>query len=188
MAKVKGVLVTAMRAYLIHHYGGPAVEDAIHELSPEDSALLQRRFLDGSMYPTETMVALRRAMRILVLANKDGPGAPSEVGNYIAEHVFKGPFKPILANDPVTMVQKITWVKNFFYEDYDRTEATLLGNNSCRIVYQYENGIRPARSVCLTLGSFWARTLELTGAPAVAINHAVCICDGADRCEFTLSW
>ena len=188
MAKVKGVLVTAMRAYLNQHYGTEAVEEAIRALSAEDSALLQRRFLDGSKYPSETMIALRRAMRSLVLAKKDGPNAAADVGSYVAEHVFNGPFKPLLAKDPVSMVHKITWVKNFFYDDYDRTEATMLGNNCCRIDYQYEDGIRPTRSVCLSLGSFWARTLELTGAPPVSVSHAVCICDGADRCEFTLTW
>ena len=63
MASVKGVLVSAMASYLAQEYGADAVAAATKELSDEDRALLQKRFLDASMYPYETMVALRHLMR-----------------------------------------------------------------------------------------------------------------------------
>jgi hypothetical protein len=137
------------------------------------------------MYPYETMVALRRVMRQLAVQHKD---APAELGAYLAEFVFSGAFKPLLASDPVTMVGKVTWVKNFFYDDYDIVEAAMTGPASCRLVYHYQAGLRPTRAVCVSLGRFWGRTLELSGADRVAITHGTCICEGADRCEFAFTW
>ena len=185
MASVKGVLITAMKAFLTKHYGADAVEAAAQSLSPEDSALLQKRFLDGSMYPYETMVALRRLMRLVVTTQ---PNAASDLGGFLAEYIFTGVYKPLLATDPAAMVSKIPWVKEFFYNDYDKVEASMTGPSACRLVYQYQEGLRPTRAVCLSLGSFWSRALELSGAGRVTTTHSACICEGADRCEFALTW
>jgi hypothetical protein len=165
--------------------GAGAVESAATALSKEDRALLQKRFLDGSMYPYETMIALRRLMRLLAAKQ---PNAASDLGGFLAEFIFTGVYKPLLAHDPATMVSKIPWVKDFFFNDYDRVEASMTGASACRLVYCYESGVRPTRGSCLSLGAFWARTLELAGAAKVATTHSACICQGADRCEFTLTW
>ena len=186
MAEVKGILVSAMKTYLTKQYGVDAVDSAIARLAPEDRALVEdRRFLDGSSYPYETMVALRRVMRQLVTTQQD---APRDVGAFIAEYVFTGPYKPLLAKDPATMVGKIPWVKDFFYKDLETVESVMTGDRSCRVTYRFGESIRPARAACASMAGFWARTLELSGASTVAATHGVCICDGADRCEFAYSW
>ena len=184
MATVKGVLVSAMKAYLIQEYGPDAVAAAMKELAPEEVALVDRRFLDGSMYPYETMIAMRHLMRLLAT----NPNAAADLGAFLAEFIFKGVYKPLLATDPSAMVAKIPWVKDFFYNDTERVDATMTGASACTLVYRYEDVVRPARAVCQSLGRFWARTLELTGAPKVTVEHHVCRRDGADRCEFTLRW
>jgi hypothetical protein len=185
MASVKGILIRAMSDFLRSNYGADNVTAATNALPPEEGALLQRRFLDGSMYPFETMVALRRVMRQVAAQHKD---APALLGAYLAESVFSGAFKPLLAGDPVTMVGKVSWIKNFFYDDYDIVEAAMTGPSACRLVYHYEEGLRPTRAVCLSLGRFWARTLELSGAGSVATTHGTCLCEGGDRCEFAFTW
>ena len=185
MAEVKGVLVSAMTAFLVGRYGKESVEEATKALSAEDAALVRRRFLDSSLYPYATMVALRRLARVLAAR---GPLTGEEIGQSIADYVFKGVYKPLLTPDPVRMVEKIGWVKDFFYKDTDKVDAHMTGNSSCALVYHYEEGIRPTRATCNSLIGFWGRTLELAGARKVTATHPVCIAEGDDRCEFTFSW
>jgi hypothetical protein len=185
VASVKGVLVSAMKSFLVQQYGADAVAAAANELPPEEIALLDKRFLDGSMYPYDTMVALRHVMRLLVTKN---PNAASDLGAYLADHIFTGVYKPLLAKNPSAMVAKIPWVKDFFYNDTEKVEAEMTGPSACRLTYRYEEGVRPTRAGCQGLGSFWARTLELTGAKNVRVTHTACLREGADRCEFTLAW
>jgi hypothetical protein len=186
MAEVKGVLVSAMKAFLVDRYGKSAIDQALTTLDAKDASLIQKTFLDSSFYPYPTMVALRRLTRVLSASR---PTTGDELGAFIAEYVFKGAYKPLLAKDPVTMVNKIGWVKDFFYRDTDRVEAAMSGDSSCVLVYRYEEGIRPTRGVCQSLAGFWRRTLELaSGLKVAAATHGICIAEGADRCEFKFSW
>src|SRR5687768_11894177 len=105
MASVKGILISSMNAFLKQTYGADAVEAGMKTLPPDEIALLQRRFLDGSMYPYETMIALRHLMRYLAIRQQQPGGDPAaDLGAFLAESVFTGAFKPLLAKDPVTMV------------------------------------------------------------------------------------
>ncbi|MGZ7081274.1 MAG: hypothetical protein ACXVJT_17805 [Thermoanaerobaculia bacterium] len=185
MASVKGILVSAMKSFLAQQYGADAVTAATAELPPEEIALIQKRHLDGSMYPYETMIALRHLMRLLATRQTN---AARDFGAYLADYVFTGVYKSMLAKEPATMVAKIPWLKDFFYNDLETVEASMIGTSSCRLVYRYEEGVRVTRSGCQGLGSFWARTLELAGAKQVVVTHSICARDGADRCEFVLSW
>ena len=185
MASVKGVLVSAMKSFLEQHYGQEAVATAMSELPAAEAALVDKRFLDGSMYPYDTMVAMRHLMRQLSTKN---PNAARDLGAYLAEFIFTGVYKPLLTKDPAAMVAKIPWVKDFFYNDTEKVEVTMTGPSSCRLVYRYEEVVRVTRAGCQSLGSFWARTLELTGAKHVSVTHSACVREGADRCEFALAW
>lgn len=185
MAEVRGVLVNAMKAFLNKTYGGPAVEKAAASLPPEENALIARTCLDASFYPYETMVALRHVMRTVAAGQVR---AADDLGAFLADFVFTGVYRKLLAKDAPAMVAKIGWVKDFFYKDLEKVEATMTGESSCRLSYQYEPGVRQARAVCRSLGSFWARTLELAGGRKVGVTHGACVCDGADRCEFSLTW
>lgn len=185
MAQVRGILVNAMKTYLNKTYGAAAVEKAGAALTPEEQAMIGRKCLDASFYPYETMIALRHLMRGLAAGHAN---AADDLGAYLADYVFTGVYRKLLAGDAPSMVGKIGWVKDFFYKDLEKVEATMTGAGSCRLTYRYEPGVRVARAVCRSLGSFWARTLELAGGRKVAVTHGVCVCDGADRCEFALSW
>jgi hypothetical protein len=184
-AEVRGILVSSMKAYLNKTYGTDSIERGLTSLSPEEQSLIQRRFLDASFYPYETMVALRHLMRALATGHK---GAADELGTFLADSVFTGVYKPLLAKDAQAMVAKIPWVKDFFYRDFEKVEASMTGPSSCLLIYRYEEELRPARAVCRSLGNFWARTLQLAGGTKVTFSHDVCICDGADHCEFSFRW
>jgi hypothetical protein len=174
-----------MKSFLEQQYGADAVAAATNQLPPEEIALIQKRCLDATMYPYEMMIAHRHLMRLLASKNAN---AGSDFGVFLADYVFKGVYKPLLAKDPSTMVSKIPWVKDFFYGDFENVDASMTGPSACLLTYRYEPGVRQSRAGCQGLGSFWAHTLELAGAGKVTVTHGTCVRDGADRCEFALTW
>jgi hypothetical protein len=188
MAEVRGILVTAMKAFLNKTYGNAAVQEGMTSLSAEDLSLIQRKFLDASFYPYETMVALRHLMRAVAAGHPRSGDAAGDLGAFLADYIFTGVYKPLLVKDAPKMVAKIAWVKDFFYRDFEKVEATMTADSSCRLVYRYEEDVRKARSVCKSLARFWGRALELASGKNVSSTHPVCICDGADHCEFAFSW
>ena len=185
MAEVRGILVAAIRAFLLDRYGKSAVEQAVPKLDPTEAALIQKTFLDSSFYPYATMEAMGNLTRALSpIRHTKG----QELGRFIAEHVFKGPYKPLLAHDMEHMVGKIGGIKDFFYRDASTIESTMTGDSSADVVYLYQAGIRPARGACRSLVAFWGRTLELASGVTVSGSHPLCVAEGGDRCEFKYVW
>lgn len=184
MAEVRGVVVNAMLAFLKKTYSPEAVDQAVTALSPKDSSLLGKRFLDGSFYPYDTWVALRRVMRSLT----SRPDDVEAVGAYVATYVFTGPYKPLLAKSPEEMVRKISSISDFFYRDARSIEGRMTGPSSCVVTYEYAPDVRPPRALCLSNIGFWRRVLELSNGENVTAAHATCVCDGSDRCQFSFSW
>lgn len=185
MAEVKGVLVTGMRAFMLGRYGKPAVDQALVKIGPSDASRVNRPFLDGSFYPYGTfdsMAALFHALSPIKHTKGD------ELGAFLAEYVFKGPYKPMLTKDLERMVEKIASIKEFFYRDANTIESAMTGPASCKVVYRYQNGVRPTRGACRSLGAFWGHALELSGDIRVRAKHPVCVVEGGDRCEFVYSW
>lgn len=185
MAEVKGVLVTGMRAFMLGRYGKPAVDQALSKIDPNDASRVSRPFLDGSFYPYGTFDSMASLFHALAPIK---PTRGQELGTYLAEYVFKGPYKPMLTKDVGRMVEKIAAIKEFFYRDANTIESTMTGPSSCRVVYRYQNGVRPTRGACRSLGAFWGHALELSGDMKVTAKHSTCVAEGGDRCEFVYSW
>jgi hypothetical protein len=185
MAEVKGVLVTGTRAFLLSRYGRAETDKALHEIDPQAAALIDKRFLDSSFYPYETMNALAVLIRSLAPIHRT---TGQELGTFLAEYVFKGAYKPMLDSDMPRMVTKIATIKDFFYRDANTVESDMTGDSSCKVVYRYAQGVQPTRGACRSLGAFWGRVLELAGGVAVVDTHPICVAEGDDRCEFRYSW
>ena len=185
MADVKGVLVAGTRAFLLHRYGKPAVDQAIGALPAADASRVNRPFLEGSFYPYATMDAMAELIHALAPIRRT---KGQELGTFLAEYVFKGPYKPMLTKDVPRMVEKISAIKDFFYRDANTVESTMTGDRSCRIVYRYQNGLRPTRGLCRSLSAFWGHVIELAGNIKVSAKHSTCIAEGGTRCEFTYAW
>ncbi len=174
-----------MRAFLLERYGKDAVDKAAATLDPKTASLVQRRFLESSFYPYDTVGAIADLFHALSgIRHTTG----QELGRSLAEYVFNGPYKPMLTKDVVQMVAKIGPIKDFFYRDANTVESAMTGNRSSRVVYVYEKGIRPTRGACRSLGAFWGRVIELSGGMTVTTTHPICVAEGKDRCEFRYSW
>jgi hypothetical protein len=185
MAEVRGILVAAIRAFLLERYGKSAIDAATAKLVPDEAVLIQRTFLDSSFYPYATMAAMGTLTQTLSpIRHTSG----QELGRFIAEHVFKGAYKPLLAKDMNHMVEKIGSIKEFFYRDASNIDSAMTGDTSAEVVYRYSKGVRPTRGACRSLGAFWGRTLELASGINVSGAHPICNADGGDRCEFKYSW
>ena len=185
MAEVKGILVTGMRTFLVDRYGKNVVDQALLTLADKEAKLVDKTFLDGSYYPYDTMTAMAGLTHALNPIRKT---TGQEMGAFLADYVFKGPYKPLLAKELVPMVEKIGWIKDFFYRDTNDVEAKMTGDRSCVVIYRFQNGIKPTKGLCRSLNAFWGRTLELAGKVKVGGSHPVCSGQGQDRCEFRYSW
>ncbi len=185
MAEVKGVLITAMRGFLVDRYGKSAIDQALATLDPKEVSLIQKRFLESSFYPYATMAAMASLFHALSGIRRT---TGEELGKSLAEYVFQGPYKPMLTHDVVRMVEKIGPIKGFFYRDANSIESVMTGGSSCKIVYRYEKGVLSTRGACRSLGAFWGRVIELAGGMTVTATHPICVAEGKDRCEFKYSW
>lgn len=185
MAEVKGVLVSGTRAFLVSRYGKPAIDQAVATLQPAEATRVNRPFLEASFYPYATMEAMADLIHVLAPIQRT---KGQELGEYLADYVFKGPYRPMLTKNVAQMVEKIAAIKDFFYRDANTIESAMTSDSSCRVVYRYQNGVRPTRGLCRSLGAFWAHTLELSGGMTVTATHPACIAEGDDRCEFVYSW
>lgn len=175
----------AIRAFLLERYGKSAVDKALATIDPREASLIQRTFLESSFYPYDTMTAVAALFHALSdIHHTTG----EELGRFIAEFVFKGAYKPLLAKDVVRMVEKIGPIKDFFYRDTNMVDSAMIDKSSCKIIYRYVKGVVPTRGVCRSLGTFWGRVLELSGGMTVTATHPTCVAEGKDRCEFRYSW
>ncbi len=174
-----------MRMFLLERYGKDAIDKAIATLDPKEASLVQKRFLETSFYPYATVTAVASVFHAVSdIQHTSG----QELGKYLAEKVFQGPYKPMLAKDVRRMVEKIGSIKDFFYRDANTVESVMLTPSSSKLIYRYEKGVQTTRGACRSLGAFWGRVLELSGGIKVTTTHPACAAEGADRCEFRYSW
>lgn len=185
MAEVKGVILNAQSLFLKTCYSDAELQQATAALAPDDAALLKPRYLDAGWYPYQSLVALRRLMR--ALPQRPGSG-PADVGAFIAEHAYTGVYQGLLAKDPAKLVGNMAWLHNLVYRDMNALDARITGDGSCAMVYRYESGVRPTRAVCQSLIGFWGKVLELATGAKASGAHPACVCEGAERCEFTFAW
>ena len=186
MAEIKGILLNAWARFLKERYGDEAVAKAAEALSPEERRLVPAMFLDASWYPFDALHALRKLTKPLV-TRTDGD-LTVEIGRSMAQHAFTGPYKALLAHDPIKQVQKFTSIGEFFFREARKLETEITGPASCLVRYRYEPGAKPTRAICGSLGGFWSRSIELSGASRVKTAHPKCASVGAAYCEFVFEW
>jgi hypothetical protein len=186
MAEIKGILLTAWMDFLKARYGAEALTAAINELDAEDRLLVSAPFLASSFYPYSSLYALRKLTRRF--ATPADKNLSVEIGRIMAEHVFTGAYRTLVAKDPVKQVEKISWVKDFFFKDSLVLETELLSESRCLVRYRYDVGAKPTSSICESLKGFWSKTLELAGATNLQATHPTCATKGANCCEFVFNW
>jgi hypothetical protein len=186
MAEIKGALLKSWIDWLNQRYGEKAVADAMLTLDPIDKQKVSMPFLDSSWYPYETLHSLRLLTR--PLARPEDGDLAAEIGRHMAQQVFTGVYRSLLAGDPVKQVEKFAWISEFFFRETRTLETEVTGSGSCAIRYRYQKGAKPTRAICASLMGFWSRTLELAGATNLEAQHKKCVAQGATLCEFGFTW
>ena len=186
MAEVKGVQVRATIAFLKNRFGDEAVEAVINTLNPEMRHLLPSLLLDSNWYPYSVWRPVRRISH--ALSDEMGDEMAIAMGRFIAQYVFTGVYKPLLSNDAAKLLANFPGLHEFFYRNTNTIETEILSPTSGLVRYRYNQGIRPARSSCLSTMGFWIRTLELSGVSNVKAKHSKCITDGQDVCLYVIEW
>jgi hypothetical protein len=186
MAEIKGILLTAWMDFLKTRYGSEALAKAINTLDSENLLLVSAPFLASSFYPYSSLYALRKLTRSLATSAEKNLSV--EIGRVMAEYVFTGAYHSLVAKDPLKQVEKILWVKDFFFKDSLILETELMSNSRCLIRYRYDAGAKPTSAICESLKGFWSKTLELSGASKLRATHPKCAVHGATCCEFVFDW
>ncbi|MFL6274764.1 MAG: hypothetical protein ACJ74G_06080 [Blastocatellia bacterium] len=186
MAEIKGVLLNAWVDLLKKRYGDQAVAAASDAVSRKDPSLRSTFFLPTNWYPYSALDGLRRMTQ--ALATPSAPVLSVDVGRYMAEYVFTGVYRTLLAKDPVKQLEKFPSIREFFFHDTHQLEIEHTGEARCIVRYRYEAGVQPTRAVCESLGGFWSKALDLAGASNTRFTHPNCILKGHSCCEFALSW
>ena len=186
MAEIKGILLNAWMEFLKNRYDEQAVAQALRTLSVEDRLLFSSGFLASSWYPYNTLQALRRLTRPLVTPAEQH--LSEEIGRFMAEYVFTGVYRSLLVKEPIKQVEKFSWIRDFFFNETRKLETEIASSSRCVVRYRYEPGTKPTRAICESLGGFWSRTIELTGASRVRSSHRKCVTDGGSCCEFAFEW
>src|SRR5258706_9121018 len=162
MAEVKGIVLTAWVDFLKKRYGAHDVAQAILTLEAADHLRVSAPFLASSWYPYDTLNALRKLTR--GLATPADQNLSIEIGRIMAAHVFTGVYRTLVAKTPAKQVEKISWIRDFFFKDSLIMETEMISESSCLVRYRYDPNAHPTRSICESLSGFWSQTLELAGA------------------------
>ena len=186
MAEIKGVLLNAWMELLKKRYGEQAVSQAFNAASRNNPSMLSSFFLPTNWYPYSTLDGLRQVTR--ALATPTAPILSVEVGRYMAEYVFTGVYRSLLAKDPIKQLEKFLSIKEFFFQDTHELETEMTGESRCLVRYRYKPGTKPTRAICESLGGFWSKALDLAGASNTQFTHPNCLLNGGPCCEFALEW
>jgi len=183
VAKVKGVVVLNVRAFVIAREGREAWERVLAALAPEDRDVLAGAIPVG-WYDMSTYERIHRAL-IDTLGGGD-PAIMIALGRYAAEQDLKTIHRLFLrAANPAYVLERAAeyWARfqdsgtwSIVREAPDRVHATLAGWGS------------EDEATCVRLGGYIQRLFELVGARDVVVQRPRCRARGDDACVFAGAW
>jgi hypothetical protein len=185
MAKVKGTAVRASVIYLNDTLGGEGYAKILERLGPEDRETFSNPILQSSWYE------LSQLIRLMTEAQKDlqlppGRSVGWEMGRFSADHglntIYKVFFK---VADPAFIIRKASQVMGSYY-DSGRMEAVTQEPHSAHLRLTGFN--EPHRLFCDRIMGWMERTMELTGAKSVRMEHPKCMARGDSCCDYLGRW
>jgi V4R domain-containing protein len=186
MAEIKGVLLDAWLKLLKQKYGEEAVSQAMTTLSGDDRAVLGGRFLASSWYPFDSLRALRRLTRSVVVTPDQN--LVVEIGKFMAHEACTGVYRSLIAKDPVKQVERFNWVEEMLFNNARKLESELTGAKSALVRYLYTTGLKPTTAICDSHVGFLQELMELAGAKNVLVKQIRCAARGDTVCEFSFNW
>ncbi|MGH9824527.1 MAG: V4R domain-containing protein [Blastocatellia bacterium] len=186
MGEIKGVLLDAWFRLLKLKYGEDAVNQAMTTLNPDDRALLAGRFLASSWYPFNSLQALRRLTRSVVV--DPDPNLVIEIGRFMAHEACTGVYRSLIAKNPEKMVERFNWVEEMLFNNARMLESELTEPKTALVRYLYTTGLKPTTAICDSHVGFLQELVELAGAKNAVVKQIRCAARGDSVCEFSFKW
>ena len=184
MSHVKGSMLIFRWQFLEKQGTREDVEKVLAGL-PEDSASLFRAgILAGSWYPLRHFVHLNRALDAVL-----GMGDQSliwQMGRWSAEAAASGAYRAFSkSGNPAHIFDHANSVWRQFY---DSGHLRVVPHSSAHIDLMVEEFDEPAKELCLAVGGWIERNVELSGVEKVVVSEAQCQVRGDDHCRYSISW
>lgn len=185
MVKVKGSAIKATLAFLEKHAGEAKTAEILARLDPGDRQMLEETMLVGNWYDLKPLLHLMAASEGAVEVPQ-GRTVAWEIGRFSADFGLKTIYRLFIKlADPGFVVRKAT---QLFSTNYDSGSMDLVKAEPHEAVMRLTGFEEPDARFCQRLLGFMQRSLELSGAKNVRMDHPKCEARGDGHCEFMAKW
>ena len=185
MAKVKGTAVGASVAYLKSKLGDAGFAGLVASLPEDAREVFSRPILHGGWYDFSALLALMRA----AVGKVDLPPGRTlawEMGRFSAEYSLNSVYRMFFKVADVGFICKRA--ASLYPSLYDSGEMRLVSSEAKGAIIQVAGFAQPCQGFCDRARGWMERTLELTGAKGIRMNHPSCAARGAAYCEYRGAW
>jgi hypothetical protein len=183
MAKLLGTGFLNVRSFVEGRFPDGSWDNVLAALAPEDRIQVRSALAVG-WYDLSLFARTLRAMDRV--AGQGDLGLLPDFGRFDAERDLQGLLRLLLriGNPAFVMEQGARlWGK---FQDSGRLTVERLERNHCRV--ELVDWGQADGALCLHLGHYFARLLELVGADGLRHRHAACRVEGAPTCSWDFEW
>jgi hypothetical protein len=185
MAKVKGTAVEASVAYLKGKLGEDGFARLVDGLPETEKAVFKNRILESLWYDFDAVLALMKAAKGKV----DLPPGRSlawDMGRASADRGMNTVYRMFFKFADVSFICKRA--ASLYPALYNSGEMRLLANDAKSAALSVTGFDQPCPEFCDRALGWVERTLELTGAKGIRVDHPTCVVRGDARCEYRGRW
>jgi hypothetical protein len=183
LAKFKGTVFESTRMFTEKEFGPTAVDRVMSDLTEADRAVLTSVQAIG-WYPVEPVLRYHRSLD-KAFGNGD-LALCVRAGRFSAGWSLNTVLKVFLRfKSPTWLIDRATRVWDR-YHDTGRWVVTAPAQN--KFIGELHDFAVRDESFCARLRGWLAGAVELTGGTNATVVETKCVCRGADRCVFAVSW
>ena len=185
MTKVKGTAVAASVEYLKVKLGPEGFARLVEGLPEAERTLFSSPVLEGAWYEFGALTTLMRAASGKV-------GLPSgrtlawDMGRFSAERAFGTVYRMFFRFADIAFICKRA--ASLYPALYDSGEMRLVASDAKTATIRVSGFAEPCPEFCDRALGWIERTLEMTGAKHVRVDHPVCAARGDAHCDYRGSW
>ncbi len=177
--QVRAAHLRVLSKLLQHHLG----ESGIAKLANESPALA------NALAPTLAPLAWVDLAELIAMLDKAHEKIPSQlVPRKVGRGTMSATFAHLFGADPGTLPAEIVLAAlPSFWDRYHTWSGVdvVVHPGSADVIL---TGFSGSPDICTMVASELERIVELTGASGVGAIHTACMCQGAETCDYRLSW
>ncbi|HPR65366.1 MAG TPA: hypothetical protein PK014_14245 [Thermoanaerobaculia bacterium] len=182
--KSKGYTIKGRLSFIDTEFGECEREKVFALLDDDIRDILSRRVISSDWYPLKYQVNL--SMAIDKALGKGDLELCRKIGKFTAESDLNTIHKIILKmGSPQRLLKLSAGMWSRYYSEGSLVLESI-GNGYAVALVKDFNPI--SKAFCTDLSGWMIRTLELTGATNVDLNHTKCVLDGDEACRYEATW